>query len=160
GGQTRDVAPSPAPVSDDGRFVPYASSDNFTAPGVTDDGIGNDVFVRDLVDGTTTQVSVEPDGSDANDSSQFPPMSAAGRVIALASSAELRTSDPTIANDVYVRDLGTGGCAGFDPTITGAGTVTGTAGDDVIVGSAGDDTIEGGAGADLICGLDGNDTIA
>ena len=45
------------------------------------------------------------------------------------------------------------------PTITGAGVIVGTDGDDVIHGSDGDDSIDGGGGNDVLCGGLGNDTI-
>ena len=50
-------------------------------------------------------------------------------------------------------------CDLLPATITGAGTIVGTDGDDVIHGSDGDDTIDGGAGNDTICGGLGNDTL-
>ncbi len=52
-----------------------------------------------------------------------------------------------------------GTCDGLVATITGAGTINGTFGNDVILGSPGADTINGGGGSDTICGDDGNDTI-
>lgn len=42
-------------------------------------------------------------------------------------------------------------CVGRAATITGAGSITGTGGDDVIVGSSGADSISGGGGNDTIC---------
>jgi Ca2+-binding RTX toxin-like protein len=51
-------------------------------------------------------------------------------------------------------------CFGQIATITDAGTINGTPGDDVIVGSNGDDTIEGAGGNDVICGRGGNDVIS
>ncbi|KAA1426173.1 DUF6801 domain-containing protein [Nocardioides antri] len=50
-------------------------------------------------------------------------------------------------------------CNGLTATITGSGTINGTAGADVIVGSTGTDTITGGGGNDTICAGAGNDTI-
>jgi len=50
-------------------------------------------------------------------------------------------------------------CFGLQATVSGSGTVVGTAGNDVIVGSFGSDTIDGGGGNDRICGLDGDDTL-
>jgi Ca2+-binding RTX toxin-like protein len=50
-------------------------------------------------------------------------------------------------------------CFGATATITGAGTINGTAGNDVIVGSDGPDTINGSGGHDRICGLAGVDGI-
>src|SRR4030095_15126050 len=44
-------------------------------------------------------------------------------------------------------------------TIVGAGTIVGTAGDDVIVGSDEDDTVLGLGGDDIICGEGGNDRV-
>ena len=51
-------------------------------------------------------------------------------------------------------------CFGKRPTISAAGSIEGTPGDDVIIGSEGADTIDGAGGADLICGLGGDDDIA
>jgi hypothetical protein len=45
-------------------------------------------------------------------------------------------------------------------TITGAGTINGTAGNDVIVGSDGSDLIDGRGGNDRICGLGGGDFLS
>lgn len=42
---------------------------------------------------------------------------------------------------------------------TGAGTITGTEGNDLIIGSDGADTIDGLGGDDVICGRGGDDTI-
>jgi Ca2+-binding RTX toxin-like protein len=52
-----------------------------------------------------------------------------------------------------------GTCNWLTPTITGAGVINGTPGNDVILGSSGDDTINGGGGDDVICGGAGSDTI-
>ena len=50
-------------------------------------------------------------------------------------------------------------CFGSVGTITGSGTITGTAGDDVIIGSDGNDVILGLAGNDKLCGGAGDDTL-
>lgn len=50
-------------------------------------------------------------------------------------------------------------CFGETATITGAGTIQGTPGDDVIVGSRGRDVIDGRGGNDLICGGGGKDKL-
>lgn len=52
-----------------------------------------------------------------------------------------------------------GGCSGLTPTITGTGTINGTAADDVILGSAQADIINGRGGEDHICGGGGADNI-
>lgn len=52
-------------------------------------------------------------------------------------------------------------CSGISVStlITGTGTITGTAGNDLILGSAGADTIDGLGGNDCILGGGGDDTI-
>jgi hypothetical protein len=52
-------------------------------------------------------------------------------------------------------------CASLTLTnlVTGSGTFSGTAANDLILGSAGNDTITGGNGADCILGGAGNDTL-
>jgi Ca2+-binding RTX toxin-like protein len=50
-------------------------------------------------------------------------------------------------------------CFGSPATITGSGTIIGTAGDDVIIGSDGNDIILGLGGNDKICGGAGDDTL-
>lgn len=52
-------------------------------------------------------------------------------------------------------------CDGLNLTniVTGAGTVTGTSGNDLILGSSGDDTIDGLGGDDCILGGEGDDVI-
>jgi Ca2+-binding RTX toxin-like protein len=50
-------------------------------------------------------------------------------------------------------------CDGHLATIVGAGTIVGTAGNDVIVGSSGIDNIQGGNGDDIICGMGGDDML-
>ena len=53
------------------------------------------------------------------------------------------------------------GCAGLvlSGTVSGAGTITGTAGNDLILGSSGADTIDGLGGNDCIVGGGGDDLI-
>jgi hypothetical protein len=54
---------------------------------------------------------------------------------------------------------GQGGCFGSSPTITGAGEIEGTDGDDVILGSGGDDRVSAKGGNDKICTGAGNDRV-
>ncbi len=62
--------------------------------------------------------------------------------------------------DLYTARIEVGPfCHGRHATITGAGTITGTGGNDVIVGSGGDDQIDAGGGNDVVCAGDGTDTI-
>ena len=62
---------------------------------------------------------------------------------------------------VFTLEYVLGRCNGLSATLfAGAGTTTGTAGNDVIVGSTVANTINGGAGNDTICSLAGNDTLS
>ncbi len=62
---------------------------------------------------------------------------------------------------VGANDLKPAACASLDLTnvVSGAGTITGTSGNDLILGSSGADTIDGGGGDDCILGGAGDDTI-
>ena len=62
---------------------------------------------------------------------------------------------------IGINHLKPAACSGiiFTNLITGAGTITGTAGNDLILGSAGADTIDGAGGNDCILGGGGDDQI-
>jgi Tol biopolymer transport system component len=105
-------------ISADGRFVAFTSSatnldpadaEREPAPSVGIDE-GMDVFVRDLVTGTTTLVSRAsgPAGADGNRLSGSPSISADGRLVAFQSYAtNLAPGDADLRSDIYVRDLQT-----------------------------------------------------
>jgi Tol biopolymer transport system component len=121
-------------VSRDGRYVAFWSYASNLVPA---DGSGNsDVFVRDMVAGVTTRVSVDMDGGDADNTSWLPVMTPDGRYIAFWSIAsDLVPGDVAFKNDVFVRDMVAGvttrvsvdkdggepelGC--FDPSISADG---------------------------------------
>jgi hypothetical protein len=91
-------------ISADGRFVAFDSGADDLVSG--DDNISYDVFVRDLLYGTTERVSVGPNGEQGSWDSQTPSMSRDGRYIAFESDVdtEWNTDDGNISVDVYVRD--------------------------------------------------------
>ena len=94
-------------VSDDGRFVVFESE----ASNLVDDDTNGfkDVFVRDLELRSTTRVSVNPGGGDANASSGRPAISGDGRYVAFESTAtDLVAGGTNGTGDVFVRDLLTG----------------------------------------------------
>ncbi len=106
-------------ISDDGRFVVFASNASNLVPGDTNGRM--DVFLRDRGAGTTERVSV-PDagGQGSGDSGPAAAISADGRYVAFASAAtNLVSGDTNGAVDIFVRDrtagrtvrvsLGTGG---------------------------------------------------
>jgi hypothetical protein len=104
-------------VSDDGRYVLFTSTAANLVSGDTNGA--TDVFVRDTVNGTTTQVSVSSNGTEGNAMSGGAAMSADGRYVAFLSwSSNLVTTDTNGASsDVFVRDTvsGTTSLVSFGP---------------------------------------------
>jgi Tol biopolymer transport system component len=78
---------SEAAISDDGRFVAFESEAADLVPGDTN-GF-DDVFVRDRLLGTTTRVSVASDGTQSDEESLEPAISADGRYVVFSSKALL-----------------------------------------------------------------------
>ncbi|MGD9697268.1 MAG: calcium-binding protein [Thermoleophilia bacterium] len=108
-GAVGDGSSFSAAVSADGRHVAFASqAENLSgddAPGV------QDVYVRDLVAGTTELVSraTGAAGAGGDADSSLPAISADGRFVAFESDAtNLSTEDVDGARDVFVRDLAAG----------------------------------------------------
>lgn len=94
-------------ISADGRFVAFHSDASDLTLG--DENGLRDVFVRDLVEGTTGRVSVDTSGADANGHSLHPAISADGRFVAFDSSAtDLVAGDGNGLVDVFVRDSASG----------------------------------------------------
>ncbi len=91
-------------VSADGRFVAFHSMSDNLVPG--DSTIFfDDVFVRDRETDETERVSVASDGTEGNQESDFPSVSADGRFVAFESSADnLVSGDSNGADDVFVHD--------------------------------------------------------
>jgi Tol biopolymer transport system component len=91
-------------VSSNGQFVVFQSDASDSVPNDTN-GV-SDIFVRNLAAGTTTLVSMAPDGSPANGASTDPVMTPDGRYVAFISSAtNLVAGDTNGIPDVFVRDL-------------------------------------------------------
>src|SRR2546426_4716199 len=97
-----------ASISADGRFVALESSASDLVANDTNNAA--DVFVRDLVAGTTTLVSVALDGvSPGNQASFWPVMTPDGRFVLFESRASnLALNDLNNASDLFVRDLVSG----------------------------------------------------
>ena len=91
-------------ISANGRYVAfYSGARNLVAD---DTNQSEDVFVRDLVAGTTRRVSVGPGGRQANSGSFDPAISADGRHVAFVSRASNLVAGDTLRTlDVFVRDL-------------------------------------------------------
>ena len=91
-------------ISGDGRFVAFQSvATNLVANDTN--GFG-DIFVRDMVAGTTTRVSVSSSGVESNNFSLLPTISANGRYVVFESNASnLVAGDTNNTRDVFMRDL-------------------------------------------------------
>jgi len=91
-------------ISADGRYVAFVSS----AKNLGFPDAGTQVYVRDLVSGTTTLASRGPGPSGAPASpANMPSISADGRHVAWTDSTSLVPADTNDTLDVYVRDLDT-----------------------------------------------------
>ena len=106
GAQANGHSFAPA-INGNGRLVAFFSFASNLVPGDTNGA--DDVFVRDLQSGTTTRVSVDTTGAQANGGSYSPALSADGRFVAFVSDASnLVAGDTNSARDVFVHDLQTG----------------------------------------------------
>ena len=91
-------------ISGDGRYVAFRSGATNLDPGDTDSF--DDIFVRDLVNNTTTLVSVSTAGSKSDSSSYEPSVSGDGRYVTFTSRAtNLDPGDTDSNSDIFVRDL-------------------------------------------------------
>jgi Tol biopolymer transport system component len=103
GTQANDPSSDPA-TSSDGRVVAFHSIATNLVAGDTNAEI--DIFVRDRQTAETTRVSVASDGTQANDSSSLPAISADGAAVAFFSSAtNLVVGDANQTGDVFVREV-------------------------------------------------------
>jgi Tol biopolymer transport system component len=94
-------------ISADGRYVAFVSDASNLVPGDTN-GV-RDVFVYDRQTGQTTRVSVASDGIQGNDGSGSPSISADGRYVVFASTADnLVPEDTNSVGDVFIHDRQTG----------------------------------------------------
>jgi len=107
-GNPGNQASSNPRISADGLFVAFDSdATNFVVGG---DGNGvTDVFLRDLVAGTTTRVSVADDGSEANGASSLVAISGDGqRILFLSDASKLVANDRNGKSDLFLRDVAAG----------------------------------------------------
>ena len=100
GGQSNQRS-TVADVSDDGRFIVFASTaSNLTAE--TDANGLNDIFLRDTLNNTTTLISKSIGGTTGNGTSLKPVISDDGTVIAYESLAsDILAADADTTSDVY-----------------------------------------------------------
>ncbi len=94
-------------ISDDGRFVAFASDASNLVSGDTNNT--EDIFVKDRQTGVTTRVSVRSNGAEANGGSTSPAISGDGRFVAFYSEASnLLNGDTNGFADIFVHDRQTG----------------------------------------------------
>jgi len=94
-------------ISADGRYVTFMSLANNLVNG--DTGPHEDIFLHDMETGQTSLVSIASDGSQADNPSQFPVLSANGRYIAFETYARNLGGGPVYGvPNSYVHDLLTG----------------------------------------------------
>jgi Tol biopolymer transport system component len=102
-GTQGDQSSGDASINADGRYVAF---DSFARNLIAGDLNGaRDIFVRDRQAGITELVSVGPGGTQGNDSSWRPSISADGRYVAFQSYAtNLVPGDTNASPDIFVRD--------------------------------------------------------
>jgi Tol biopolymer transport system component len=94
-------------ISANGRFVTFSTWADNLVPDDTNET--SDVFVRDLVAGTTTRVGVSSSGDEANAQTWRGVLSGDGRLVAFRSLASnLSPGDDNGLPDVFLHDRGTG----------------------------------------------------
>jgi Tol biopolymer transport system component len=131
-----------AAISGDGRYIAFASDATNLVAG--DTNAVRDVFLRDLSTSTTTRLSVDSSGGQANGASRAPAINrnpgnaSDGRYIAFSSEAtNLVANDTNGISDIFVRDrvgntttrvsVSSAGTQATDPTdITTTGTQVGS----------------------------------
>jgi len=97
----------PVEISTTGQYALFESAASNLVPGDTNNA--NDVFVRDLVNGTNILVSISTNGGCANGVSGESAMTPDGRYVAFASTASnLTPNDTNGIRDIFVRDLQNG----------------------------------------------------
>ena len=102
GSQENDTSDSPA-ISGDGRYVAFASAaTNLISSDLND---SYDIFVHDRQTDETETISIASDGSQGNNHSFEPSISAEGRYVAFTSVASnLVDFDTNLKSDIFVRD--------------------------------------------------------
>ncbi len=106
-GSQADFASFAPTISDDGRYVAFASQASNLVDG--DSNQGADIFVHDRDTGITELVSIASDGSQGRGYSFLPVISGDGRYVAFASdAANLVAADTNNLQDIFVHDRASG----------------------------------------------------
>jgi len=105
-GNEGDGSSNKVEITPDGRYVVFDSQASNLVAGDTN-GIG-DIFIRDVVAGTTERVSVASDEVEAGGTSYNPSVSSDGRFVVFHTGAALVADDTNFETDIYVRDRTSG----------------------------------------------------
>ncbi len=98
-------------ISSNGQYALFESSATDLVPGDPNpaNNMAKDIYLRDMVSGTTTLVSVSTNGGFDNGISRTPVMTPDGRYVAFVSSASnLVAGDANGIPDIFVRDMQSG----------------------------------------------------
>ncbi len=106
-------------ISDDGRYVTFAGARDDLVAGDTNDR--RDIFLRDMVTGTTELVSKKANGMPSDASSARPRISGNGRYVAFDSDAQLDVRDLNNNADIYRYDRLSGAIEYVSVTQSGIG---------------------------------------
>jgi len=93
-------------ISDDGRFVAFASRASNLVPG--DTNTVDDIFLRDRLTALTTRISVSSLGAEANASSVHPELNADGSRVTFQSGASNLVPNDSNGDDAFVHEPATG----------------------------------------------------
>lgn len=93
-------------ISADGNRIVYRSLDGGLVAGDTNQAF--DIFVYDVLAGTTRRVSVDSSGMQGSDMANRPAISADGRYAAFDTTSSIVTGDSNSRSDIFVHDLVTG----------------------------------------------------
>lgn len=109
-------------ISGDGRYVVFNGINADLDPDVAEGNTGTDTYVHDRLTGTTTAVSVTPDGGTGDAIAHSGHLSADGsRVVFQSGASDLTPGDTNEDADVFLRDLGPAlGTGGAQATAAGA----------------------------------------
>jgi Tol biopolymer transport system component len=112
GSQANNHSDSPR-ISNDGRFVAFASTASNLVPGDTNGA--EDIFVHDLKTSETHRISVASNGTQGNNGSAYPSISGDGRFVVFESAAtNLVAGDSNRLVDVFIHDRDADGNGIFD----------------------------------------------
>lgn len=106
GNEANFLSESPS-ISSSGQFIAFSSEATNLVVG--DSNGVRDIFLHDWLTGTTTRLSVDAQGQEANAASNWPAISANGKWVVFSSTASnLVENDNNGAEDIFVVEIGTG----------------------------------------------------